>query len=32
MRNKAFTDGFWEKQTGKTLDELWKNYSQAPSL
>lgn len=32
MRNKTFTDGFWEKQTGKTLDELWKTYSQSPSL
>lgn len=32
MRNKTFIDGFWEKQTGKTLDELWKSYSQSPSL
>lgn len=32
MRNKSFTDEFWKQQTGKTLDELWINYSQAPAL
>ena len=26
MRSKTYTDAFWKKMTGKTVDELWKVY------
>jgi basic secretory peptidase family protein len=32
MRNKKYTPGFWEKETGKTIDELWKAYASNPSI
>ncbi|MDH5828816.1 basic secretory protein-like protein [Sphingobacterium faecium] len=32
MRNKTYSDVFWKNQTGKTLEELWADYSQHPSL
>lgn len=32
MRNKEYTSGFWEKETGKTIDELWKDYAANPSI
>jgi hypothetical protein len=32
MRNKEYTSGFWQKETGKTIDELWKDYAASPSI
>ena len=32
MREKKYTSEFWEKETGKTVDELWSLYSENPSL
>jgi hypothetical protein len=32
MRNKEYTSDFWEKETGKTIDELWKAYAADPSI
>ncbi|WP_293925240.1 basic secretory protein-like protein [Sphingobacterium sp. UBA6320] len=32
MRDKTYTEGFWKKQTGKTIDELWDSYSKNPAL
>ncbi|UIR56025.1 basic secretory family protein [Sphingobacterium sp. SRCM116780] len=32
MRDKTYTEEFWKKQTGKTLDQLWLAYGQDPSL
>lgn len=32
MRNKTYTDDFWKAQTGRTIDELWRAYSQNPKI
>lgn len=32
MRSKKYTADFWKQQTGKTVDELWKAYSENPTL
>lgn len=32
MRSKTYNDHFWKEQTGKTIDELWADYSQNPSI
>jgi len=32
MRDHTFTDDTWKQQTGKTLDELWKDYSANPTV
>ena len=32
MREGTYTDGFWKNQTGKTVDELWEDYSNNPTL
>ncbi len=32
MRTNTYTDGFWKNETGKTVDELWAQYGQNPSL
>lgn len=32
MRNKAYSDGFWEKNTGKTIDALWEEYAKNPTI
>ncbi|MGB7527835.1 basic secretory protein-like protein [Sphingobacterium cellulitidis] len=32
MREKTYTDAFWQKQTGKTIDELWSEYSSNPVI
>ncbi len=32
MRSRTYTDQFWKKNTGKTVDELWSAYQQAPSI
>lgn len=32
MRTKTYSDDFWVKQTGKTVDELWTDYTQNPSI
>lgn len=32
MREGTYTDGFWKQQTGKTVDELWSQYSQDPTI
>lgn len=32
MRNKTYTDDFWKMQTGKTIDELWRAYTQNPKI
>lgn len=32
MRDHTYTDAVWANQTGKTLDELWKDYIANPSL
>lgn len=32
MREKTFTQDFWKKETGYTLDELWTKYSQNPKI
>jgi hypothetical protein len=32
MRDHTFTDEAWKKGTGKTLDELWKAYSEHPEI
>ncbi|WP_254156904.1 basic secretory family protein [Chryseosolibacter indicus] len=32
MRNKTFTENIWKQETGKTLDELWKSYSDKPAI
>lgn len=29
MRNKTYTEGIWQDETGKTLDELWEAYKKA---
>ncbi|WP_293882534.1 basic secretory protein-like protein [Sphingobacterium sp. UBA1498] len=32
MRSKSYNDSFWKAQTGKTIDELWTDYSKNPKL
>jgi hypothetical protein len=32
MREHTYTDAIWQQQTGKTLDELWKNYTDNPAI
>jgi hypothetical protein len=32
MRSKTYTNGFWKKKTGKTVDELWAAYAANPAL
>jgi hypothetical protein len=32
MRSKTYTNDFWKQQTGKTVEELWKVYTENPTL
>ena len=32
MRKHTYTDDIWKQQTGKTLDELWKNYTENSAI
>jgi len=32
MRKHTYTDDIWKQQTGKTLDELWKSYTENPAI
>lgn len=32
MRNKEYSPDFWQKETGKTIDELWDAYGKNPSI
>ncbi|MGC4232086.1 MAG: basic secretory protein-like protein [Niabella sp.] len=32
MRTKTYTEDFWKKETGKTVDELWDNYKKNPKI
>lgn len=32
MRDKTFTDNFWKEQTGKSIDQLWSDYSKNPTI
>lgn len=32
MRNNEYNEGFWEKETGQTVDQLWKAYAANPVL
>lgn len=32
MRKKEYTPKLWQKYTGKTVDELWKEYGENPKL
>ena len=32
MRNHAYNDNTWQQLTGKSLDELWNNYTIDPSI
>jgi hypothetical protein len=32
LREHKFTDDSWKAETGKTLDELWKAYSENPAI
>lgn len=32
MRKHTFTDASWKQQTGKTVGELWKAYSENPAI
>lgn len=32
MRNHTYTEDFWQKQTGKNLDELWSAYAKNPLI
>jgi hypothetical protein len=32
MRKHTYTDDSWKKLTGKTVDELWKSYSENPAI
>jgi hypothetical protein len=32
MRNHTYSDNTWKNLTGKTVDELWKAYSENPAL
>lgn len=32
MRTKTYTQDFWKKETGKTVDELWNDYKNNPKI
>lgn len=32
MRTRTWTPEFWKEQTGKTVDELWQEYSENPAI
>ncbi|GAA4780006.1 hypothetical protein GCM10023231_03590 [Olivibacter ginsenosidimutans] len=32
MRTKTYTDDFWKKNTGKSVDELWSAYARNPNI
>jgi hypothetical protein len=32
MRKHTYTDNAWKQQTGKTVDELWKEYAANPAI
>ena len=32
MRKHTYTDNTWKQQTGKTVDELWKAYTENPAI
>ena len=32
MRKHTYTDDIWKQQTGKTLDELWKSYTENSAI
>ncbi|TKC03980.1 basic secretory protein-like protein [Pedobacter frigoris] len=32
MRSHTYTKDIWQKETGKTLDDLWKAYSENPTI
>jgi hypothetical protein len=32
LRSHTFTDNSWKVATGKTVDELWKSYSESPAI
>jgi len=32
LRGRTYTEAIWQTETGKTLDELWKAYSENPVL
>lgn len=32
MRDNTYSDAFWKKQTGKTIDELWAEYGANPVI
>lgn len=32
MRKHTYTDNAWKQQTGKTVDELWKTYTENPAI
>lgn len=32
MRSRTYSKDLWEKETGKSLDELWKSYSENPAI
>ncbi len=32
LRKHTYTDGSWKDLTGKTVDELWKSYSETPTV
>jgi len=32
LRGRTYTEAIWQNETGKTLDELWKAYSENPAL
>ena len=32
MRTHSYTPAFWQSHTGKTVDELWKEYAANPSI
>ncbi|WP_069660974.1 basic secretory protein-like protein [Arcticibacter eurypsychrophilus] len=32
MRSKKYTEDFWVKNTGKTVDQLWDEYSKKPAI
>ncbi|WP_245758659.1 basic secretory family protein [Zunongwangia mangrovi] len=32
MRNKTYSADLWNQYTGKSLDELWAEYSESPQI
>ncbi|HVS94151.1 MAG TPA: hypothetical protein VHE59_19075 [Mucilaginibacter sp.] len=32
LRAHTYTNDSWKQQTGKTLDELWKTYTENPEV